>query len=276
MVLFLHKPLCKRTSDETVLFGGLAALALGFLTFTPWGGSGESRGVLITQYFIGSVFIFSLGFPVTQALMLSCFSKLLGPIPQVKKKKKKRVRALFLSVLTHPLCRAGSWDGWHPLAVSPGWLALCLPAERIRTTTWWPCSSAPSAGFCCLQSCSWPGCTSGKEKGWCDRELAKAVLYPPVILSSVHYLAEAGSCFLFRFSMFVFFFFWADHEKPLMKLPAKMRTENNFFFFSYLFIRSVYTHRFRLVGGFSSVHCVNKITNPSTVFFFFSFLLGTR
>jgi len=89
VVLFLHKPLCKRTSDETALFGGLAALVLGFLAFTPWGGTGESREVLITQYFIGSVFIFSLGFPVTQALMLSCFSKLLGSIPQVKKKNKK-------------------------------------------------------------------------------------------------------------------------------------------------------------------------------------------
>ena len=159
VVLFLHKPLCKRTSDETVLFGGLAALALGFLTFTPWGGSGESRGVLITQYFIGSVFIFSLGFPVTQALMLSCFSKLLGPIPQVSS-----IPVFCPQHADPPLspARAESWDGWHPSAVSPVWLALCFLAERIRTTTWWPCSFVPLEGFCCLLSCLWPGYTFGK------------------------------------------------------------------------------------------------------------------
>lgn len=39
--------------------------------------------VLILQYSIGSVLIFGIGYPICQALLLSLFSKALGPIPQV-------------------------------------------------------------------------------------------------------------------------------------------------------------------------------------------------
>ncbi len=36
------------------------------------------------QYDIGSVLIFGLGYPISQALLLSFFSKALGPTPQVR------------------------------------------------------------------------------------------------------------------------------------------------------------------------------------------------
>jgi len=81
-VLFLQKPVVKYIPEQVLLLLGLAALIVGYFVFTPWGGLAEAHTLLLTQYSVGSVLIFSIGFPLTQALFLSCFSKLLGPIPQ--------------------------------------------------------------------------------------------------------------------------------------------------------------------------------------------------
>jgi len=77
------KPIAKYVSDENVLFVGLFAIGIGYTIFTPWGGIAESAALMEAQYCIGSIFIFGIGFPITQALVLSLFSKLLGPIQQV-------------------------------------------------------------------------------------------------------------------------------------------------------------------------------------------------
>jgi len=77
------KPVAKYVSDENVLFVGLFAIGFGYTIFTPWGGLTESTPFMEAQYCIGSVFIFGVGFPITQALVLSLFSKLLGPMQQV-------------------------------------------------------------------------------------------------------------------------------------------------------------------------------------------------
>jgi len=84
IVLLAQKPLGKRFNDENLLFLGLFSLGIGYAIFTPWLGSYGTAplGIELTEFSVGSLFIFGVGFPITQALLVSLFSKLLGPIPQ--------------------------------------------------------------------------------------------------------------------------------------------------------------------------------------------------
>ena len=80
IVLLVQKPISKRMTEEGFLLAGMFALALGLALFPP---VSSSMVLLETiQYVLGSIFIFGVGFPIGQALLISLFSKILGPIPQ--------------------------------------------------------------------------------------------------------------------------------------------------------------------------------------------------